>query len=162
MNKRILVGLLLILCIVVGTGCNLSEATDPEVLFKVAQKENKIKYPAELEVKYYIPNDKKISSEKTLIVFKWQSSRFPYYEIFPVQKTEDGYVIIGSEYEDFSIPDPTEMGFSTVKVLDKQNGSFQMKFANHDQLWDFLNDRVVGWSNVVRYYSEDSKEAPQL
>lgn len=147
--------LLSVLLIALVVGC---EATKPDIIFHVEQQGDK-KYPRQVEIKYFTPNDERTFGEDVLITFKWKQARFPYYEVYPVRKTDEGYIIVGSDYEDFSIPDPTEIGFTSVKTLPTQNGSFQMDFANEVQYDNFMSDGIVGWYNVVKYF--DQNRAPQ-
>ncbi|MFF2531330.1 hypothetical protein ACFVS2_20720 [Brevibacillus sp. NPDC058079] len=137
------------------SACDLDEMkkqATPPVIFK-GSKVGWFTSPQDVEIQYFTSNDreKEMGGAETLIVFKYINGRFPYYSVFPVKQTQEGYSIIGTDYESFSVPDPRAFGFSAVQKLDKKNGTFKMTFENTHQYEKFL-EGVEGWYRVLDYY----------
>jgi hypothetical protein len=127
---------------------------DDPILFKISDKTFPSKFPATVRVDYYISNKaKNLYGKDKYIVFHWNNDvRFPYYEVYPAKKTKEGYIIWGSKYQSYTLPDPTKLGFSPVYPLRRQNGHFYMKFVNNYQYQAFMESDGIDDSNLCSYY----------
>lgn len=81
--------------------------------------------------------------------------------MYPVKKTDDGYIIIGSKHEDYALPNPSKFGYSDIVLLDKKNGTFNMTFETQYRYNNFFDDYMSGSDDVCTYYKckPESKKA---
>lgn len=135
------------------SACDPRYIDDP-ILFNVPDKTSPSKFPATVRVDYYIANEaKKLYGKDKYIVFYWnKDTRYPHYEVYPVKKKKDGYIILGSKYQSYTFPDPTKFGFSPVYPLRHQNGHFYMKFVNTYQYQTFIEHGGIDYSNLCSHY----------
>jgi uncharacterized SAM-binding protein YcdF (DUF218 family) len=125
------------------------------IMFQLSDNEKyPSKFPATVDIDYYIANDtKNLYGKDKYITFKWDNhGKFSYHTAYPVKKTPDGYIIIGSEHEDYAIPNPKKFGYSDIYELKEKNGTFSIKFEKEYRLDDFLNGNMSGIDDVCSYY----------
>lgn len=130
------------------SGC--SEFNDAIIIEPVNQ-EAPVKYPATVDFEYFTNNEAKFYGEDVKVVFFYHAGRQSYYQAYPVEETKDGYIIHNSKYDKFSIPDPTDKGFSPIFTMEKKNGTFQMTIEKEHQYKKFA-DEISGWDDVCAFY----------
>ncbi|PLS19388.1 hypothetical protein CVD28_02940 [Bacillus sp. M6-12] len=153
MIKKCIGFLFLILMLLSLTACE--EYVSP-IMFQLSDSDYPEKYPATVDIDYYIANDtKNLYGKDKYITFKWDNhGKMSYFTAYPVKKTKDGYIIIGSEHDAYAIPNPEKFGYSEIIPLKEKNGTFKMTFEKEYYLKDFIHDSYMSGLDVVCSYNK--------
>lgn len=151
--------LLIVLMMSLLAGC---EAVNPPPLMFNLVGNVPEKFPAEVTLDYFIPNDSigLVGDDHYVTIVDEKMSRYHQLTIYPVEKKEDGYIVHGSRHEGYTIPDLEEFGYSGISRLDKQNGQIKILFPHENHYRNFFNGfkktetngTLIGMEGIYEYY----------
>ncbi|MCU7667869.1 hypothetical protein [Bacillus thuringiensis] len=100
----------------------------------------KSEFPATLKIQYYV-NDKykELTKNRTYTLRKTQGRYGPNYTIFEVKKVKDGYKVVNSPYENFTMPSVEYLGKEYLPsfTLTGLSGTIERRFDTYSELEEF-------------------------
>lgn len=126
---------ILITCILFFLTACTTEPEKNHILITHSDQPEPTEFPADVEYNYIIEDGYKLPKDTILVTFDWKQNgsynqKFWMYE---VKKNEEGYTILGTDYEGFYVEDVTELGYSPVSELTQRKGTITIRVANKNQ-----------------------------
>lgn len=114
----------------------------------------KTDFPATLTIHYYV-NDKykELTKNRTYTLRKTEGRYGPNYTIFEVKKVKDGYKIVDSPYENFTMPSVEYFGkeYLPAFTLTGLSGTIERRFDTYSELEGFQDaiNYSFEWSVIL-------------
>ncbi|GAB6486055.1 hypothetical protein bcgnr5369_57310 [Bacillus cereus] len=121
---------------------------------KTIETMKKSDFPATLTIHYYVNEKyKELAKNRTYTIQKTAGRYGPNYTIFEVKKVKDGYKIVDSPYENFTMPSVEHFGKEYLPsfTLTGLSGTIERKFDTYSELEDFQDaiDYYLDWLEII-------------